>query len=292
MRRTVIWLFCATGVLGLATLGSVGTSGQEVKAVPKEEPAKAVPKAVPRVAVNAAARAAADDAFVQQLEQQYGPHFRQMHRMEMHFMRLVCEPTKQQYEKIAADTGASMKAALRKFAEAFRGGPNDQYDPRAPITDAITAAVRANLSPDQAARYQKEIALRAEARKRLVVMNLVAMIDRAVILTPDQRTKLSEILANNWNESWNQTQLLINGGTYFPPMPDAKIYPVLTNAQWAVWRGISKGNVRFGVNVVFAQAVEIEDEVWEEDRPRKAPDRGDEKAAPKPQGPPMGVEKQ
>jgi hypothetical protein len=224
------------------------------------------------------------------LEQQYGPTFRQMHRMELHFMRLVCEPTRQQYEKIAADTGASVKEALRKFAQTLRGGPHDLSDPRAPIADAVAAAVRANLSPDQAARFQKEIALRAEARKRLVVTNLVAMMDRLLILRPDQRAKLGEILADNWNESWNQMQLLMYGGTYFPPMPDAKIYPVLSDAQWAVWRGISKGNVRFGLNVSFVQGFEIEDEVWDDDGPRKAPGRADEKAAPKPPGTPKGGE--
>jgi hypothetical protein len=284
MRRTATWLLGAAGALGVATLGSVDTSGQVVKQEAKQEV-----KAAPRAVINFAAQGAANDALVQQLEQQYGIHFRQMHRMELHFMRLVTQPTKQQYEKIAADTAESVKAALRKFAESFRGMSGDQSDPRAPIADAIAKAVRDTLTPDQAARYQKELDLRTAARKRAVVMNLVAMIDRAVVLTPDQRDKLSEILADNWNGSWDQTQLFMYGGQYFPMMPDAKINPILSDAQRAVWRGIPKGNVRFGPNVGFAQGVQIEDEVWDDDR--KAPDRPGDKAAPKKPGTPTGAEK-
>jgi hypothetical protein len=72
-------------------------------------------------------------------------------------------------------------------------------------------------------------------------------------------------------------------------MPDVKINPILSDAQRAVWRGIPKGNVRFGPNVGFMQAVQIEDEVWDDDR--KAPDRAGDKAAPKRPGTPKGTEK-
>ena len=61
MWRKANPLFLAAGALGLATLGSDGTPAQEVKAVLKQEPVKAVPKAPPPVV--------ADDAIVQQVEQ-------------------------------------------------------------------------------------------------------------------------------------------------------------------------------------------------------------------------------
>ena len=96
--------------------------------------------------------------------------------------------------------------------------------------------------------------------------NLVAMIDRVLVLRPDQREKLGEVLAGNWNEVWNQPQLLMYGGTqYIPPMPDEKINPILTDAQRAVWQSVRKVNVRFSQNFNNARGIKIPDEVWDDE---------------------------
>jgi hypothetical protein len=230
-----------------------------------------------------------EEAILQQLEQQYGAQFRQIHRTEMHLVRLAAEPTKAQYEKIAADGLVAMKDAAKKFGQAMNGNGWVQGDlePRKVIAEGIAKAVRATLSPEQAKRYQAELDLRITARKRMVVVNLVAMIDRILILRPEQREKLAEILANNWNEEWNQPQLLMYGRQYIPPMPDAKINPILSEAQRAVWQGVYKQNVRFGVNFNRAQVIKIPDEVWDDDAQRKNPDPpASQKAEPKAGGKP------
>src|SRR5262249_6107601 len=165
----------------LAAFGVDQAPSQGVKAVKVE--VKAIP-----------AQAVGEDAFLLQVEQQYAAQFRQLKRSELHFMRVVTEPTKTQYETIAAEAEPAMKAAVRAFAQSMRGIARDQKDPHAPLTEAIAKSVRAHLSPEQATRYQKELDLRVAARKRLVVNNLVAMIDRILILRPDQRDKLGEIL--------------------------------------------------------------------------------------------------
>ncbi len=257
MRRTANWL---VGALALTALGVVDTSGQEVKNAPKKEPPK---KAVTKVAPAAAViRAVPNEATIAQFEQQYGQMVRQVFRSEMHFMRVVCEPTKAQFEAVTADTAADVKATPRKLAEAMlRGG--GQFDPRETFTDAIGKSIRTILSADQAARYVKELELRAAARKRLVVVNLVASVDKALILSPDQREKLAAVLAANWNEAWNQTQMFMYGNQYLPQMPDAKILPILSDAQKTVWRSVPKANVRFGVNLGFMQVMEVDDEVWD-----------------------------
>ena len=73
---------------------------------------------------------------VQQFEQQFGPQFRLLYKMELRFMRTVCQPTKQQYEKIAADGEPALKATMAKFAKTWRRpGTDEQSDPRTPITD-------------------------------------------------------------------------------------------------------------------------------------------------------------
>src|SRR5262249_30238374 len=170
------------------------------------------------------------------------------------------QPTKEQYDKIAADGEAALKATIKKFAGNMRGGivgiAANESDPREPIVEALAKSVRATLAPEQAARYQKELDQRASARKRVILLNLVAKVDKVLVLTPEQRDKLVKILENKWPESWNQTQMLQvltwGGSEYFPQrMPDAEILPILTENQKTVWRGIPKVDVRFGFDIGF-----------------------------------------
>jgi hypothetical protein len=224
-------------------------------------------------ALGAIQNAAAEEAIVKQVEQQYAGQFRQMYKSELHFMRVVTEPTRQQFEKIAADAEPGNKAAMRSFAMSMRGMARDQGDPRSIVAAAIAKAVKETLSPEQAARFQKEIDLRTAAHKRLFVTNLVAMIDQVVILQPEQRDRLAKVLIENWDDSW-QMQILMYGGQYFPAMPDAKIVPILSDAQRQVWQGVSRNTVRFGANFFgFAQGAELDDEVWPDD-PTKNPAGG------------------
>ena len=284
MTGNVRWLSGATCALGLMALGLVGTAGQEpIKPVPKA-PQKMEVKAAPaKVAVKALApaRVMVPEEVVQQWEQHYGPHMRQLLRTELHFMRLVTQPTKQQFERIAAESEPAIKEALRSLVAGMQGGAGGQSEPRAAIADAVARSVQATLSLEQAARYKNELDERTAARKRLVVMNLVAMIDKLLMLSAEQREKLQAVLSDNWDESWNQTQLLMMGGQYFPSMPDAKITAILSSAQRDIWRAVQKGTVRFGINVSVLQGLEIDDEVWDGDKPPKKPAPAEGGAAPK-----------
>src|SRR4051794_27639754 len=114
LSNVLVRVACA---LGLMFLGLVGSSGQEVK---KAAPKVAAPT-IAAVPLNPA-RAFVNDAQVQQWEQQYGPQLRQLLRTELHFMRLVCQPTKQQYEKIAADGEPAIKEAIRSLVVAANTG--------------------------------------------------------------------------------------------------------------------------------------------------------------------------
>jgi hypothetical protein len=231
-------------------------------------------------------------AQIRQLEQQYALAFRTLYRTELHFMRIVCQPTKKQFEKLAADGEPELKAMVKKFSSTLRtGGANQQSDPRTLIANVVAKSVQPVLSPEQAARYQKELDQRASARKRVWLLNLVRMVDRVLVLTAEQRDKLGKILEKNWNGSWNQTQILTYGGQYFPKMPDSEILPILTENQKTVWQGIPKGTVNFGFNPNMLEAIDIGDEVWNEKRPEEEPARVAGKAAAKEKGPNKPVEK-
>jgi hypothetical protein len=95
-----------------------------------------------------------------------------------------------------------------------------------------------------------------------VLLNLVAKVDRVLILTAEQRDQLTEVLQTNWNDAWNQLQMLMYGEQYFPLMPDAKILPLLTATQKAVWRGIPKGQVHFGFDLGMMHGIDVGEEEW------------------------------
>jgi hypothetical protein len=260
MKRAVRLLAFTFGAIGLAIAGFVAPSGRTRA---DDEPKAAV-------AAIAVAVPANEDAMMKQLEQQVGGQVRNIYKRELHFMRTVCEPTKQQFEKISAAGEASIKDAIRKYAATMRGRTGDEPDPRTAITAGIAKSVKAILSPDQAARYEKEIEQRAAARKRVAILNLLSAMDKTLILTAEQRDKVKKVLEENWNESWAEPTMLYNLGYYYPTMPDDKIQVHLTDAQKKVWGGVHKG-IRFGFQMNDGQE-EVVDEVWDGDKLEKKPD--------------------
>jgi hypothetical protein len=263
MRRSISHLAVA-GAIVLTVCVDVSTPGQEAKKVAPVE--------------KAAAPADDADQFVKQWEQRFEPQFRQMLRGELHFLRLTTNLTRPQFEKIAADSDPLVKAAIRKYALAMRQG-GEQSDPQSPLIEAIAKSVAADLSPEQSARYRKELDARTAARKQLAVLNLVAMTDKLLFLSSEQREKLSEILTNNWDDSWNQIQLYMYYGQYFPRMPDNKINPILTELQRKVWSGVQKNQVRFGVNLGLARGDAVDEAIWDDDPLEKKPAKPDDRPA-------------
>jgi hypothetical protein len=213
--------------------------------------------------------AKAQAARVKVLEQRFASSFRQMYKMELHLMRLTCQPSKQQFERIAADGEPALHAAIKEYVQRMTGrviGPRSQSDPRKPIVDALLKSVRAVLSPEQAARYQKELELRAAARKRMALRNLVAKLDKVLLLTPQQREQLSKILESHWTDSFNDVRMFQYGQLYFPKMPEQDIVPILTSDQKEVWNVLHKRVVNFGF-YMSSPSVDVGDEVWNEAQP-------------------------
>ena len=167
-----------------------------------------------------------------------------------------------------------MKTAVKKFAEVqkkmqqgIRAGQEPQWpDPRKIISDALLKSVKESLSADQAKRYEAELEKRSAARKRAALLNLVAKLDKDLVLTADQRGKLSEALSTNWKDEWGQQiEVFMYGDTYMPVLPDAQVLPVLTDKQKQIWTAIPKqhnqiwGWAGFG----FVQVMEVEEALVE-----------------------------
>ena len=237
--------------------------------------------------------AAGGDPFEQQFRQQ----FRQLSKGELNFVRAVCQPDAEQSKKIKAAGDLGMKTAVKQFAEVqkkmqqgIRAGQEPQWpDPRKIISDALLKSVKESLSADQAKRYEAELEKRSAARKRAALLNLVAKLDKDLVLTADQRGKLSEALSTNWKDEWGQQiEVFMYGDTYMPVLPDAQVVPILTEKQKQIWTAIPKNqNQIWGwAGGGFIQAGEIEEggaaileSVVDEkaDEPKKGEEKKDEK---------------
>src|SRR5439155_9115018 len=73
---------------------------------------KALPKAAPPAPADA----------LQQAEQQIAPWLQRLYKAELSWMRRVCQPSREQYDQIAAATAPAVKTTTRRFAQLMRGG--------------------------------------------------------------------------------------------------------------------------------------------------------------------------
>ncbi|MDA0284388.1 MAG: hypothetical protein O3B86_13640, partial [Planctomycetota bacterium] len=185
-----------------------------------------------------------DENVLKQFEQQYGRHFDQIVRTELHFIRVVCQPTRQQYESIASDSKSVRTKAVQEFAMIQQGMQrgqtgSDNSDTRRPVVEGLLVSVKRHLSPEQVADYDREVADRNAARKEVAVLVTAAKLDRKLVLNPEQRTQVTQLLNDNWNESWASAPMLMYGGEQFPNLPDPKLMPILTASQKKVWQTVA-----------------------------------------------------
>ena len=219
---------------------------------------KAVAKDAVRIRRVFAARvqpgAAQLDAQVQQFIQQFRPLF----RAEYYFLRRICDLSPGQRKQVAREGERAVHDAAKTFAELqqkmMQGGwrPGTQYpEPQQVLEDVLSKSVAGFLSPAQRARYKEEIDKRIANRKQVALDNIVAKLDSDLVLTAQQREKISASLSSRWNESWSQSmQMLMNIEQFFPNIPDHLVLPFLTENQKKTWQRIPRNqNVFFGFNL-------------------------------------------
>jgi hypothetical protein len=208
----------------------------------------------------------------------YEKQFRRLYNYELSFMRIATDLNKQQFERIAAECEPVMMEAMVTYLKT-RKPDQRPADPNLILIDGIAKAVHKHLSPEQAARYKKELDNRTAANKRMALANLVVKVDKTLILTADQRGKLTLVLENNWDDSWTQAHQYMHDSPEFPAMPDEKILPILTERQQTFWKSIPKRKLP---SWSFGRG-DLEEEVWPEDASNKV-----EVPAPKEQPPANG----
>ncbi len=208
-----------------------------VPAAPKPA-AKAKPAARVRAPVNVAEMAVdQNDAMAQQYEQYMHPH---MWR-ELEFIRQNCDLTAEQRPLIKAAGLASVKEAAKQFVRNQRQRANK--DIGVSIRQEIFKTLEKALTPDQMAQYQQGSVRRVAGLKKVVILSTVARLDGLLYLSSEQRDKISESFATNWEDDWEGWHGVSRyGGMFFPMIPDRQLVPHLSEQQRSVWQGVRKIN--------------------------------------------------
>jgi hypothetical protein len=220
--------------------------------------------------------------------QQFRAQFEPLLKVELSFAVRVCKPSDEKRHEMIAKSNELLSTIIRDFQKQggqpnadrmfFNGAANTVTDPRAAVEKGVKQVVEEVLSGEQAKLYADECQMRVEYQKKVALDNLVAKIDGELMLSPEQRDKLTESLSKNWQKSWApQLETFMFGGDYWPNVPDQFVNPHLTAAQQVAWSKILKqsGNVFWG-GAFFGMDGQVIDDI-DLDAAKKNTDEGAEK---------------
>jgi hypothetical protein len=204
--------------------------------------------------------------------QQFRAQFEPLLKVELSLINRACKPSDAERKVLIAKCNRWLDTFIGDYAKRggqpqvegmWFGGPvGNMPNPRESFAEGLKPVVEKLLSKDQFQRYEDECRRRAEFEKAVAVENLVAKIDGELMLSPQQREKLTESLSSNWQSSWApQIEMFTVGVDMWPNVPDQWIRPHLTAAQQAAWSRLNKQSVQgfFGGNVFGMQGQVIDD---------------------------------
>ncbi len=254
-----------TSAVACAVLASAAVSAQVQKAEPKAAAKEVMKKAVeakPAVKAKAVLNgrvimrggAAPDPDQEKAMAEQFRRQLRPLLRSQLHVIKTVCATSKEEQAKIAREGEAVLDEAAKKFSATqmamqrgigFQAG-QDFPNPRENIRDGILRVVKAQLPADRAGRFQADVDEQIAYQFRTAARNLVARFDEVLVLSEEQREKLSDSLAKSKDNILKNFDGNSYNGPYLPAAPDNLVTPFLTQSQLKIWRETQK--VHFGVN--------------------------------------------
>src|SRR5262249_11767811 len=128
-------------------------------------------------------------------------------RSELHLARSICRPDAEQFGTITLAAERGLVEAVRQYVKQERvprvaGTSRVQADLDRLVAAGGAAALKGCLSPEQADRYAAEVAQRTEEQRQAAARNLVALFDKELLLSADQRHRMIEGLVSHWDDAW------------------------------------------------------------------------------------------
>ena len=138
-------------------------------------------------------------------------------------------------------------------------------DPRTVIEEIFLEMLKPGFNEAQLARYGDEITKRKENLKTIAVSNLVARLDQDLILTVEQREKITAELTANWKDNWCQSLDYIQYfDRYFPDIPDRFVSSHLDDMQKVLYHKIPK-NQRIFLGIGNPRQIQIAESAFQEE---------------------------
>lgn len=157
---------------------------------------------------------------------------------ELHFVKKLCKPTDEQFEKIHRAGLAEVNQLAQLFAiqQRARTKAPEVQDPNTRIGSALRDAVE-ELMPDSEVvdRYAEELEARTNARRAATAGMIVTMIDQAVFLDPAQQDQLTTTLLENWSHRWSSSPIIVMYPTYLTLPSEELLHQHLTPVQQRLW---------------------------------------------------------
>lgn len=204
---------------------------------------------------------------VVQMVQQYRPQYQRLLKAENAFMCRACQPDaaeKAAFAKLAEEcmTGVLQECALAQVRMEQGGEIRPNAIPDAPslLRTRLMEVAKKTLRPDRAEQYRRETELRAASRRRAMIDYMVARADELLVLSPEQRRKLTDALTKHYSNNWERhLSIWMNNTQLAPSIPDSQIQPLLSPEQQTVWTGLNKlGDCYWGIDTEWVQFIENE----------------------------------
>jgi hypothetical protein len=149
---------------------------------------------------------------------------------------------------VAPPDPAALDAQVNNVAFTFNPALSDEL--KTSLRLALAAELKRVLTAEQVADYESELAARDARRREAALSTFLALLDRQLRLSSDQREKIAATLKEHWQDDWNGWWMLAQyNDRFFPAMPEQYVTDALDDNQRTAWRNTQKISLRD--NTVF-----------------------------------------
>ena len=226
------------------------------------------------VVINVKRMKPARQAQAAQLAQQWQPIL----LSELLFVRRMCPDLKPESRVRVKAAGEKVleEAAATTVPTQFSGTSH-----QAMIREAISEALREELTPEEWKTFAVEAEARVKRRQTAVILVIVQHLDEMLYLSQEQREKIHQELVDRWKNGWEGwMQLRHMQGV--PSLPDDIVVPFLDREQKDTWRKTAKmtlGNDFFLIHQMNNGDLG-DTEWWDEAKPAGAEEASTDVPAP------------
>lgn len=170
---------------------------------------------------------------------------RPFYRYELMHVRAACGLSKEQFREIRPEADAAYERAIARVDAARAASPrsagDDEPDYQEAIRQAVHSVARRHVSRERWDALQADLRRRRASRREAGVELLVAVIDRELLLSAEQRREIAGSIAGHWEDRFlDPLEVAFNDQSRCPKIPDELVAPFLSPDQREAWRRLPR----------------------------------------------------